>query len=432
MSLVDRFTRTGFGSLATSDPDILELAERELVRQRSHLNLVAASSPTSPEVLAALGLGLSALTAEGYPGRRYHPGTEVIDEVERLTVERAQRLFGADHANVQPLSASVANLAVLYGFLGPGDAVLSMELSHGGHLSHVAHPTSASKHLNATYYRLGADGTLDLDGVREQALVVRPAVLICGGSAYPRTIDFSALRAVADEVGALLLGDISHISGLVAAGLHPSPFPHCDVVTTSTYKQLRGPHGGLILRSPSSRLSANEIDKFVFPGFQGTPDFGTVAAKAVALGSALRPEFRKAMDRVVCFAKLFVDAFTKYGVQLVAGGTDTHMVLVDLSDGDASGKTVSHALEQVGILANMNLIPNDRRSARDTSGLRLGTNHLAFMDIEEHQVGELARDVAELVADLNRGKLPEQCPAWRRLGEHVATLTDSGRSAEAP
>jgi glycine hydroxymethyltransferase len=431
VNLVDRLTRTGLGSLATSDPGILKLAERELARQRSHLNLVAASSPTSPEVLAAQGLGLSALTAEGYPGRRYHPGTEVIDEVEQLAVERAQRLFGADHANVQPLSASVANLAVLYGFLAPGDAVLSMELSHGGHLSHVARPASASKHLNATYYRLGADGTLDLDRVRDQALAVRPAVLICGCSAYPRTIDFPALRAVADEVGALLLGDISHISGLVAAGLHPSPFPHCDVVTTSTYKQLRGPHGGLILRRPGSRLSANEIDKFVFPGFQGTPDFGTIAAKAVALGGALRPEFRKAMDRVVCFAKLFADAFTEYGVRLVAGGTDTHMVLVDLSDGDASGRTVSHALEQVGILANMNLIPNDRRSAHETSGLRLGTNHLAFMDIGEHQVGELARGVAELVADLNRGRLPEQCPAWRRLDEHVAAFTGSGHPAEA-
>ncbi|MGH3874461.1 MAG: serine hydroxymethyltransferase [Pseudonocardiaceae bacterium] len=432
MNLVDRLTRTGLGSLATSDPGILKLAERELARQRSHLNLVAASSPTSPEVLAAQGLGLGALTAEGYPGRRYHPGTEVIDEVEQLAIERAKWLFGADHANVQPLSASVANLAVLYGFLAPGDAVLSMELSHGGHLSHVARPTSASKHLNATYYRLGADGSLDLERVREQALAVRPAVLICGGSAYPRTVDFSALRAIADEVGALLLGDISHISGLVAAGLHPSPFPHCDVVTTSTYKQLRGPHGGLILRSPGSRLSANEIDKFIFPGFQGTPDFGTVAAKAVALGGALRPEFRKAMDRVVCFAKLFADAFTEYGVRLIAGGTDTHMVLVDLSDGDASGKTVSHALEQVGILTNMNLIPDDRRSAHETSGLRLGTNHLAFMDIGEHQVSELARGVAELVADLDRGRLPEQCPAWRRLGEHAAALTGSGHPPEVP
>ncbi|TQF06813.1 serine hydroxymethyltransferase [Kitasatospora acidiphila] len=427
--LMDRVTHTALDALAASDPAILKLAERELARQRSHLNLVAASSPTSPEVLVTQALGLSALTAEGYPGRRYHPGTEVIDEVEQLAVERACALYGADHANVQPLSASMANLALLFGILRPGDAVLSMELSHGGHLSHASRPASSSKHLTADYYQLGPDGTLDLDRVREQVLALRPKVLICGGSAYPRTIDFAALRAIADEVDALVLGDISHISGLVAAGRHPSPFPHCDIVTTSTYKQLRGPHGGLILRAPGSRLSAAKLDKFVFPGFQGTPDFGMIAAKAVALGAAQRPEFGAAMDRVLRFAKLFAEAFLDRGVRLVGGGTDTHMVLVDLSGGAATGQTVSTALERVGILANKNLIPGDPRSAQETSGLRIGTNHLAFLHIGDREVGELAADIAELVACLTKGTAAEQCPSWPRLTEHASALIGAVRQA---
>lgn len=431
--LLESLTRTGLSVLAGSDPSLRKLAERELSRQRAQLNLVAASSPPSPDVLAAQALGLSALTAEGYPGRRYHPGTEVIDAVERLAIERAKLLFGADHANVQPLSGSAANLAVLFGLLEPGDSVLSMELSHGGHLSHAARPASTTKHFGAAYYRLGADGTLDLDHVREQARAVRPAVLMCGGSAYPRTIDFPSFRAVADEVGALLIGDISHISGLVATGIHPTPFPYCDLVTTSTYKQLRGPHGGLVLRGPGSRVPGGKLGTWVFPGFQGTPDFGMVAAKAAALGNALRPAFAVAMERVARFAGLFADAFTARGLRLVTGGTDTHMVLVDLSDGSATGRTVSRVLEQIGILANKNLIPNDPRPASETSGLRIGTNHLAFMDVDDQDVSRLARGIADLVAELSRGGGADRhpgCPALHRLEEHAAAMVSAGHRAD--
>lgn len=424
--LVTGLGRQGWNALAESDPDVVALAERELARRAGQLNLVAASSPTAPAVQAAQALGLGALTAEGYPGRRFHPGAEVVDEVERLAIDRAAGLFGADHANVQPLSGSAANTAMLLGLLDAGDTVLSMELSHGGHLSHAARPASATRHLAAAYYGVGADGALDLDHVRERALAVRPAVLVCGGSAYPRTLDFAALREVADEVGALVLADISHIGGLVAAGLHPSPVPHCDLVTTSTYKQLRGPRGGLVLRGESSRVPAGKIDRMVFPGFQGTPDFGAIAGKAVALGAASRPQFRTAMHRVVRFARLFAEEFVERGLRLVAGGTDTHMVLVDLSGGSATGRTVSEALERVGILANKNLVPHDPRPASETSGLRIGTNHLAFMAIDDRDVRELAGEIAALVTAMDLGRLPEQCPAWRRLGEFAAVLTAVG------
>lgn len=423
---VDSLLLTGMASLARCDPSILEMAERELSRQANQLNLVAAASPTLPAVLITQALGFSSLTAEGYPGRRYHPGTDVVDEVEQLAVERAELLFGAENANVQPLSGTAANLAMLYGLLGPPDSVLSMDLSHGGHLSHVARLTSASKRIKATYYRLGADGVLDIEEIRTQAMAAHPALIICGGSAYPRRIDFQSIRSIADEVGALLVGDISHISGLIAAGIHPSPFPHCDVVTTSTYKQLCGPHGGIVFRGRGSRVSSDTIDRLIFPSFQGTPDFGMIAAKAVALGAALQPAFTTAMQRVVHFAGLFAKAFAERGLRLVAGGTDTHMILVDLRGVGVTGKTVSDALKRAGILANKNLIPDDPRSAVETSGLRLGTNHLAFMEVDDQDVTELASNMAELVIGLGGGMPPERCPAWRDLTEHVSVIMAAG------
>ncbi|MFJ6799013.1 serine hydroxymethyltransferase [Streptomyces sp. NPDC091268] len=422
----------GLEALADTAPELLDLAERELQGRAERLNLVAASSPTAPAVLAAQALGFSALTAEGYPRCRYHPGTAVVDEVEQLAVARAELLFGASHANVQPLSGSMANLSVLLGLLEPGDPVLAMDLSHGGHLSHVSRPASLAKHLEPTYYQLGEDGTLDIEHVREKARTSRPKVIICGGSAYPRTIDFAALRSVADEVGALLVGDISHISGLVAAGAHPSPFPHCDVVTTSTYKQLRGPHGGLVLRGPDSRIAANAIDAFVFPGFQGTPDFGMLAAKAVALGGALEPGFGEAMGRVVRYARIFAEAFTSRGLSLVGGGTDTHMVLLDLRGQAVTGRDVSRALEAAGILANKNLVPNDPRTPQRTSGLRIGTNHLAFMGIKDPDVRDLAEGIAQLVLDLEADRRPESSAVWHRLAAQVTALVAATEREKQP
>ncbi|MGW4022700.1 serine hydroxymethyltransferase [Streptomyces sp. NPDC005009] len=427
--LVAGLLRAGLTALAETDTAVLKLAEQELEQQRGRLNLVAASSPTLPAVQAAQALGLSAVTAEGYPGRRFHPGTESVDEIERLATGHAESLFGADHANVQPLSGSSANLALLYGLSEPGRPVLAMDLTHGGHLSHLARPASASRHLKAAYYRVADDGRLDLDDLRRQARAVRPNLIICGGSAYPRFLDFAAFRSIADEVGALLMADISHVSGLVAAGLHPSPVPHCDVVTTSTYKQLCGPRGGLILRGPASGVTAATVDRLVFPGFQGTADFGAIAAKAVAFAHARRPEFRTAMERVTRFARIFAEAFTSHGLALVGGGTDTHMVLVDLGSGDVTGRSVSDALERVGILANKNLVPNDPRPAHETSGLRIGTNHLAFLPIDDQDVRDLADAVAAAVADLRCGGTADRSPAWHRLGSLASALADAREPA---
>lgn len=396
-ALVEHDLAVGAADLAKRDPAIAALAEREILRQATHVNLVAASSPALPAVLAAQALGFGSVTAEGYPGARYHPGAGIVDEVERLAINRAKALFEADHANVQALSASAANLALISGLLARGDSLLSLDLSHGGHLSHASLPSSMSKWIHAHYYRLTSDGLLDPDEVRSRALATQPRLIICGGSAYPRVINFEAMRCIADEVGALLLGDISHISGLVAAGVHPSPFPHCDLVTTSTYKQLCGPHGGLVLRAAGSRVSRAKIDRLVFPGFQGTPDFGMIAAKAVAFGAALEPPFGAAMRRVARFATILAGVFAEHGLTLLGGGTDTHMVLVDLGPQGITGRDASAALEQAGVLANKNLIPDDPRRPAETSGLRFGTNHLAFMAIDDGDVSALATDIARVI-----------------------------------
>jgi len=422
-ALVERGLAVGAADLAERDPAIGVFAERERLRQATHVNLVAASSPTLPAVLLTQALGFSSVTAEGYPGARYHPGADVIDAVERLAIERATSLFGADHANVQALSASAANLALLSGLLEPGESVLSLDLSHGGHLSHASPPSSMSKWIDAHYYRLTSSGLLDPDEIRRQALETKPRVIICGGSAYPRLIDFQVMRSVADDVGALLLGDISHISGLVAAGIHPSPFPHCDLVTTSTYKQLCGPHGGIVLRAANSRVSGSRIDRMVFPGLQGTPDFGMIAAKAVAFGAALGPEFTVAMRRVAGFAAIVADVFNDQGLALLSGGTDTHMVLVDLRPQGITGRDASDALEEAGILANKNLIPDDPRRPAETSGLRFGTNHLAFMTIDDAGVRALATDVARVLLHLAEPSSPASHQAIADLTAHVADLT---------
>jgi glycine hydroxymethyltransferase len=415
------WSAAALASLARRDPQLVQLGYAELSRQRRTLNLVAAASPTLPAVLAAQGLPFSAVTAEGYRRARYHPGTEVVDAVEQLARERAERLFGTPHANVQPLSGSAANLAVLYGVLDGAGPVLSLELRHGGHLSHGAAGASVAKRLATHHYRLAADGRVDLDRLASLVERVRPRLLICGGSAYPRRLELAAFRAVADRAGALLLADISHLSGLVAAGVHPSPVPYCDVVTTSTYKQLCGPRGGLVLQGAGSRIAARAIDRAVFPGLQGTPDFGSIAAKAVALGFAAGPAFAAAMRRVVRYARRFATGFVEYGLPVVSGGTDTHLVLVDLRGRGVSGRLVGDALEQVGVLVNKNLVPDDPRPPAETSGIRVGTNDLGFRPVTDDEVAALARATAALVAELAAGR-PAAAVVAGRPGRTLAAL----------
>ncbi|MBU8860442.1 MULTISPECIES: serine hydroxymethyltransferase [unclassified Micromonospora] len=416
----------GFARLAAADPALVALAHRHRERRCRQLNLVAAASPTLPAVLAAGALGFGAVTAEGYPGQRYHSGAETVDAVERLARARAELLFGAAHANVQPASGSAANLAVLYGLLGPDDTVLSLELSHGGHLSHVSGAASVSRRVRARHYRVGPDGLVDTDAVAALVREVRPRLLICGGSACPRAVDFAAFRRAADETGALLMADVSHVSGLVATGLHPSPFDHCDVVTTSTYKQLRGPRGGLALLGARSRIRAADLDRAVFPGFQGTPDFGAIAGKAVALRHAARPAFAAAMGRMVRYAGLLADALTGRGVPVLTGGTDTHMVLVDLRHAPVSGRYVCDVLEAHGVLANRNPVPDDPRPVGQTSGLRFGTNDLAFRDVGDDLVTTVVAALAGAVAELAETGDQARCPSLAVLPGLVAEVASRG------
>lgn len=410
--------------LTDTDAVIVRLAAAEIRRRRGVLDLVAASSPTLPAALVAQSLLFSAITAEGYRSRRFHPGTEVVDEVEDLARTRAQDLFGVAHANVQPSSGSAANLAVLYGLLRPGQRVVALELTHGGHLSHASSGASVGSWMAADHYRVDADGFIDLDALRDLVRRTRPAILICGGSACPRALDFPAFREIADETGTLLLADISHISGLVAAGVHPSPVPVADVVTTSTYKQLRGPRGGLVLQGASGRVEARRLDRAVFPGLQGTPDFGLIAAKAVALGAAAGPAFTAAMRRTVRYARIIAAALTEEGVPLVGGGTDTHLVLADLRAAPVSGRVISEVLISAGVLVNHNLVPDDPRSATETSGLRIGANDVAFRRVSDTEVTALAGRLAAVVGCLVRGA-PVGSPECVRLtAELVGCATE--------
>ena len=382
-------------SILDADPVVADLIEREAVRQRATLNLIASESIPSAAVQAAQASIASAKTAEGYPGALYHTGTGVVDELERLTVARATALFGADHANVQPNSGVNANLAVYEALLKPGDPVLAMDLAHGGHLSHGARASITGKVYRFRHYGVHpASEVIDLDEVRAAALDHRPRLLVAGGSSYPRMIDYAGLRVIADEVGAAFLVDMAHIAGLVAAGVIPSPVPHADVVTFTTYKTLLGPHGGVIL---SRAALAARIDRGVFPGTQGTPSFGMMAAKAVCLGAAAGDAFRAKMQLVLDDAAALAAALSDRGHRLVSGGTDTHLVLVDLRSAGLTGDVAERALEAVGILANRNVIPFDPGTPKAPSGLRLGLTGLV-----ERRMGPT---VMPVIADLIDGAM---------------------------
>ncbi|MEE8175869.1 MAG: serine hydroxymethyltransferase [Gemmatimonadota bacterium] len=358
--------------LAETDPEVYAAIEGELGRQRWGLELIASENFVSPAVLEAMGSVLTNKYAEGYPDKRYYGGCEYVDQVESLARRRAMEIFGAEHANVQPHSGSQANMAAYFAFLEPGDTILGMDLSHGGHLTHGSRVNFSGQLYRVVAYGVReADGRVDMDAVRETALRERPAMIVAGASAYPRVLPFEEFASVAREVGAVLLVDMAHIAGLVAAGVHPSPVPHSDVVTTTTHKTLRGPRGGLILcRAEHARA----IDKSVFPGMQGGPLMHVIAAKAVALEEAGSDEFRAYAAQVVENARALGEELDRRGYRLVSGGTDTHLLLVDLRNTDLTGKDAEEMLERAGITVNKNTVPFETRSPFVTSGIRIGTS----------------------------------------------------------
>ncbi|MER5479924.1 serine hydroxymethyltransferase [Streptomyces sp. NPDC002734] len=402
------FSRTltdGVARLAAEDPTLHGLLEREQLRQHETLAMVAAASTADPSVLVCEASSAGNVTTEGYPGARYHAGCEVVDEVERLAVQRAKEAFGARYANVQPHSGSTANQVVLCSLLAPGDVVLGMDLKAGGHLTHGAPASMSGRFFTAVPYGLGEDGLIDYDAMAALARRHRPRLIFCGASAYPRTVDFRRFRAVADEVGAYLVADISHIAGLVAAGLHPSPVDVAHVTTTSTYKQLYGPRGGLILmgrdadlRTASGKSLAATLQDAVFPYLQGTPRLNTVAAKARALAQVATPEFRRLARRVVDASAALAKELDSRGHHVLTGGTDTHMVLLDVGRRGLTGRIAERALESCGIVVNKNSIPGDPHGPRVTSGVRLGTNVLALRGMGPAEMAECAELVDTVLA----------------------------------
>ncbi|HPU00426.1 MAG: serine hydroxymethyltransferase [Firmicutes bacterium] len=377
------------------DPEIAAAIEREERRQQENLELIASENIASRAVMEAQGSVLTNKYAEGYPGARYYGGCRWMDEVERLACARAQQLFNAEHANVQPHSGSSANLAVYLAFLNPGDRILGMNLAHGGHLTHGSPVNITGRYFKVYSYGVdGHSGLLDMEEVRQKALQCRPRLIIAGATAYPRRIDFAAFENIAREIGAILMVDMAHIAGLVAAGLHPSPLPHAAVVTTTTHKTLRGPRGGLIL---CRREYASRIDKAVFPGLQGGPLMHVIAAKAVALKEAQSPAFAAYQARVVENARALAASLLEAGFDLVTGGSDTHLVLVDLRSKKISGLEAEQLLERIGITVNKNAIPFDRRSPRVTSGLRLGTPAVTSRGMGREQMQIIARVIDEAI-----------------------------------
>jgi len=402
-------------TLAAGDPAIAALIGKELDRQRAHLELIASENFTSRAVMEAQGSVLTNKYAEGLPHKRYYGGCEHVDAIEELAIARARQLFGAAWVNVQPHSGAQANFAVFLALLEPGDTILGMDLSHGGHLTHGSPVNVSGKWFKAVHYGVSPDTEqLDFAAIRQLALEHRPKLIICGYSAYPRTIDFAAFRAIADEVGAFLLADMAHIAGLVAAGVHPSPVPHCHVVTTTTHKTLRGPRGGLILTGNAD--FGRQFDKAVFPGSQGGPLEHVVAAKAVAFGEALQPGFRTYSRQVVVNAQALAARLIERGVRVVSGGTDNHIVLLDLRSVGLTGKVADLLVSEVNITANKNTVPFDPESPFVTSGLRIGSAALTTRGFD----GEAFIEVADVIAD--RLLDPENAVVELRCRERVKAL----------
>jgi glycine hydroxymethyltransferase len=374
--------------LAQTDPAVFAAIRRETERQEFNLELIASENYVSEAVLEAQGSVLTNKYAEGYPGKRYYGGCEFVDQVEQLAIDRARELFGAEAANVQPHSGSQANMCVYFSLLKPGDTILAMNLSHGGHLTHGSPVNFSGKFFRIVPYGVReSDGRIDLDQVRHLARTEHPKLIVVGYSAYSREIDFAPFRAIADEVGAMLMADIAHFAGLVAAGIHPSPIPHCDVVTTTTHKTLRGPRGGLIL---SHADAAKALNSSVFPGNQGGPLMHVIAAKAVAFAEAQRPEFGAYQRQIVANAKALADGLLRRGFRLCSGGTENHLMLIDLRGTEITGKAAEEALDRAGITVNKNAIPFDPRPPFVTSGIRIGTPAVTTRGMREAEMEQIA------------------------------------------
>ncbi len=393
------------------DSEVQAALDGELERQQTTIELIASENFASPAVLAAQGSVLTNKYAEGYPGKRYYGGCEQVDKVETLAIERAKELFGAEHVNVQPHSGSQANEAAYAALIEPGDKVLSMDLAHGGHLTHGMKINFSGRTYNFVHYGVGEDGYIDYDQVREIARRERPRLIIAGASAYPRVIHFDRFREIADEVEAFFLADMAHLAGLVAADVHPSPVPYCEVVTTTTHKTLRGARGGMIL---CREEFAKRVNSRVFPGIQGGPLMHAIAGKAVAFGEALRPEFKDYARKIVENCKAMAEGLLEGGLNLVSSGTDNHLMLVDLRGTGTTGKELEEVLESVGVTCNKNMIPNDPEPPTVTSGIRLGTAAMTTRGMGEEEM----REISEIIVKAARGET-------EGLRERVATLTEA-------
>jgi glycine hydroxymethyltransferase len=400
-------------ALRAGDPDVARLIGEETRRQNEGLELIASENFVSPAVLEAMGSPLTNKYAEGLPGKRYYGGCEVVDQIEQLAIDRAKQLFGAEHANVQPHSGAQANAAVYLAFLKPGDTLLGLDLSHGGHLTHGSPVNSSGILYNAVHYQVNDEGWIDYDRMEALAREHRPKMIVAGYSAYSRVLEYERFAAVAKEVGAIFMVDMAHFAGLAATGVYPSPVPHADVVTTTTHKTLRGPRGGLILCRAEHQKA---IDKAMFPGTQGGPLEHVIAAKAVAFGEALRPEFRTYSEQVVANAKALAAALAQRGFHIVSGGTDNHLMLVDLRSRDLTGKVAEKALDRAGITVNKNTVPKETQSPFVTSGIRIGTPAVTTRGMREP---EMAR-IAELIDTVLRA--PEDEEVTRKVHEDVRAL----------
>ena len=399
------------GPYTDVDSEVQDALDGELERQRTTIELIASENFASPAVLAAQGSVLTNKYAEGYPGKRYYGGCEQVDKVERLAIARAKEIFGADHVNVQPHSGSQANEAAYAALIEPGDKVLSMDLAHGGHLTHGMKLNFSGRMYDFAHYGVNEDGYIDYDEVREIALRERPRLILAGASAYPRIIDFGRFREIADEVGAFFLTDMAHIAGLVAAGVHPSPVPHCEIVTTTTHKTLRGARGGMIL---CREEFAKKVNSRVFPGMQGGPLMHAIAGKAVAFGEALQPEFKDYAQGIVDNARAMADELINGGIDLVSGGTDNHLMLVDLRDTSTNGKDLEELLDSIGVTCNKNMVPGDPESPMVTSGVRLGTAAMTTRGMGEEEMHEISRIIVQAVHGETDG-----------LRDRVSTLTEA-------
>lgn len=402
-------------SKLSQDPEVDAAIKREFERQRDGLEMIASENYTSQAVMEAQGSVLTNKYAEGYPGKRYYGGCHFVDEVETLAIERLKKLFGAQYANVQPHSGSQANMAVYLAACKPGDTILGMDLSHGGHLTHGSPVNFSGLLFKATSYKLDPEsGRINYDTIRKTALEVRPSLIIAGYSAYPRQLDFAKFKEIATEVGATLMVDMAHFAGLVATGHHPSPMPYADYVTSTTHKTLRGPRGGLILTNSEEKAKA--MNSKIFPGIQGGPLEHVIAAKAVAFGEALQPDFKTYMGHVVDNAKALAEEMMRLGFKLVTGGTDNHLILVDLSDTPVTGKIAENSLDEAGITVNKNTVPNEKRSPFVTSGVRIGTPALTTRGMGVSEMKKIAGWISEVLKD------PENATLKSRIRAQVKDL----------